>query len=408
MRTVRLEQLNPEPQKDGNGHGHFASRDQSQPSLIHPIQRALLSAETTLIGALLAAVVIYHQWYPDQFSWGQKFLNFRLAAVGLAGLLAAAFALKLATGRLSGTRRWLVLALLAIAFAGGSFFVGARSVEYARKWQHRLMPGKFYHPSRKYVARVMGRPVAVPRAADQEDDSALASASKPAGHGDAENGKQLFGMTCIACHGPTGAGIPNLGANLRESKFVSEQTDDGLVNFIKQGRQPGDPKTVLNLVMPPKGGNPTLDDAGLRDVVAFLRTVQSQAKQTASATGDDKKAAAPAKEEPVLVEPKTIISAAVFGPPGFAGPSKPKIEDTDGPVTPPAHAGDFFGVFFLLTGLHLAHVLLALLLILWVAWRVVRSGQPASVLPSVQFTRQVWKIAAWTGLLLMPLFYALT
>jgi len=101
--------------------------------------------------------------------------------------------------------------------------------------------------------------------------------------GDATHGKQLFNMSCFVCHGPTGAGVPGLGANLRESKFVAAKTDDALIAFIKVGRQPGDPNTVLNLTMPPKGGNPALDDKSLVDVVAFLRTLQAEAKASASA-----------------------------------------------------------------------------------------------------------------------------
>ena len=100
--------------------------------------------------------------------------------------------------------------------------------------------------------------------------------------GDANHGKQLFNMSCFVCHGPTGTGVPGLGANLRDSKFIAARTDDALVAFIKTGRQPGDPNTVLNLTMPPKGGNPALDDTSLRDVVAFLRMLQAQAKASAS------------------------------------------------------------------------------------------------------------------------------
>lgn len=109
---------------------------------------------------------------------------------------------------------------------------------------------------------------------------ALKSAAGAAAPGNPQHGRELFGMTCIACHGPSGAGIPNLGANLRESKFVAGKTDAQLVEFIKKGRQPGEPGSVLGLMMPPKGGNPSLDDASLRDIVAFIRSLQADAKQS--------------------------------------------------------------------------------------------------------------------------------
>lgn len=93
--------------------------------------------------------------------------------------------------------------------------------------------------------------------------------------GNPAHGKQLFNMSCFVCHGPTGSGVPTLGANLRQSKFIHTRSDQQLITFIKMGRQPGDPNTVFNGTMPPRGGNPMLDDTGLQDVVAFLRTLQA-------------------------------------------------------------------------------------------------------------------------------------
>jgi disulfide bond formation protein DsbB len=110
--------------------------------------------------------------------------------------------------------------------------------------------------------------------------AAGALASRVGAPGNWKHGRELFGTTCITCHGPDGGGLPHLGANLRESKFVSGHTDDQLLEFVKRGRQPGEPNSVLGLTMPPKGGNPALNDGNLRDIIAFIRTLQAQAKQT--------------------------------------------------------------------------------------------------------------------------------
>jgi disulfide bond formation protein DsbB len=94
--------------------------------------------------------------------------------------------------------------------------------------------------------------------------------------GDPVHGKALFGMSCFTCHGPTGAGMKGLGAPLRTSKFVASKTDDQLVAFVKTGRQPYDKDSVLHLTMPPKGGNPALDDKSIHDIIAFIRTLQEE------------------------------------------------------------------------------------------------------------------------------------
>jgi cytochrome c5 len=91
---------------------------------------------------------------------------------------------------------------------------------------------------------------------------------------DPENGKWLFNQTCTSCHGSQAQGLPHQGVDLRVSKFVSALSDTQLVEFLKTGRQPKDPKSQRGLLMPPRGGNTSLIDPELHDIVAFLREVQ--------------------------------------------------------------------------------------------------------------------------------------
>jgi cytochrome c553 len=80
------------------------------------------------------------------------------------------------------------------------------------------------------------------RFADLGGAEAAAAASAPAG--DSAKGKAMFAMTCIACHGPEGQGVPNVGLPLHTSEFVASKTDQQLVDFqdddphAPQGRQP--------------------------------------------------------------------------------------------------------------------------------------------------------------------------
>ena len=92
--------------------------------------------------------------------------------------------------------------------------------------------------------------------------------------GDPEAGKELFSGTCMACHGPAGEGVPNLGKDMTTSEFIAGKTDSELVDFIKVGRDPSDPLNSTGVAMPPKGGNPALSDEDLLDIIAFIRTLQ--------------------------------------------------------------------------------------------------------------------------------------
>jgi mono/diheme cytochrome c family protein len=96
-------------------------------------------------------------------------------------------------------------------------------------------------------------------------------------------GQLLYSSNCTACHGSRGHGMPRQGANLRESRFIAEQSDEALVAFLKQGRTPADPRSLMGMLMPPRGGNRTLDNAALGDIVAFLRELQDEAKHESAA-----------------------------------------------------------------------------------------------------------------------------
>ena len=98
---------------------------------------------------------------------------------------------------------------------------------------------------------------------------------------DPAHGRLLYMGSCSSCHGQRGQGMPHQGANLRVSSFIARRSDDDLVSFLKRGRAPGDPESVQGLLMPPRGGNPALDDAALRAIVGFLRRLQQDANADA-------------------------------------------------------------------------------------------------------------------------------
>ena len=91
--------------------------------------------------------------------------------------------------------------------------------------------------------------------------------------GDAVVGQELFTATCSACHGPAGEGVPGLGKDMTASEFIAGKTDQELVEFIKVGRDPSHPLNSTGVAMPPKGGNPALNDEDLQHIVAYIRTI---------------------------------------------------------------------------------------------------------------------------------------
>lgn len=92
--------------------------------------------------------------------------------------------------------------------------------------------------------------------------------------GDPVAGKAAYESTCFACHGMDATGMENSGKDLTTSPFVKGLTDEQLVTFIIDGRSIHDPANTSGVDMPPRGGNPSLSDQDLFDIVAYLRTLE--------------------------------------------------------------------------------------------------------------------------------------
>jgi mono/diheme cytochrome c family protein len=91
----------------------------------------------------------------------------------------------------------------------------------------------------------------------------------------AAHGEQIYNATCIACHGSGGVGVPGLALPLTTSTFAASLSDDALAAFLAVGRSVSDPLNTTGILMPPRGGNSSLTDADLADVVAYLRSIAS-------------------------------------------------------------------------------------------------------------------------------------
>ena len=95
----------------------------------------------------------------------------------------------------------------------------------------------------------------------------------PAANQAAQQGKAIFDRICSTCHGKDANGLPKLGKGLRNNEFTKSQSDGELVTFLKTGRPATHPLNTTGVDMPPRGGDPTISDSDLQNVVAFLRTL---------------------------------------------------------------------------------------------------------------------------------------
>jgi disulfide bond formation protein DsbB len=150
-------------------------------------------------------------------------------------------------------------------------------VTYLRGLQHPLRIAADQLPVETVAAPTQPEPVtSAPAVTTQAAAGPVASGASDA---DAiARGKKVY-VSCMACHGKDALGVKGMGKDLVHSSFVLSKTDDQLLDFIKKGRGPTDPDNTTKVGMPPKGGNPALNDKQLRDLIAYLRSLQTPAQK---------------------------------------------------------------------------------------------------------------------------------
>lgn len=80
-------------------------------------------------------------------------------------------------------------------------------------------------------------------------------------------GKGTYESTCIACHGPDGKGAVPGAPDLTGPKSPLAQPDKVVMKRMIEGFQsPGSP-----MAMPPKGGNSSLTERDIEEVLRYMR-----------------------------------------------------------------------------------------------------------------------------------------
>ena len=86
-------------------------------------------------------------------------------------------------------------------------------------------------------------------------------------------GKEIYGGAgiCSSCHGPAGAGVPSLGADLTDAEWLhSDGTYEGVVKTVKEGVTAQ--ASSSGIPMPAKGGTKISDD-DVNAVSAYVWTL---------------------------------------------------------------------------------------------------------------------------------------
>jgi cytochrome c oxidase subunit 3 len=357
-----------------------------------------LATEILLFGGLFCGYAVFRANHPDLFAWGEQFLDERYGALNTAVLLISSLTMAMAITFVQREQKNRAMVSLFITFLCACGFMFIKSIEYEHKFHDHLVGGiGFYQVSHH-------------EGGDEGGHVVLGS------HGDTIKGKKLWDATCRSCHGASGEGVPGQGTVLNSSTYVHDHTDHELVEFIMVGREATSPDTVLYLQMPPKGGNPMLKEADILDIVAYMRTLEIAPVAVDQATHAVVESIPIAEDEGDFLSslPRSTVPHATPSPQGLAPQGaaeaqkmavyvRPEVPQTD--EHRPANAHLFFGLYFLMTGLHGIHVLIGMVVIGWLMWRLQRGDFNRQYYAPVECGGLYWHIVDVIWIFLFPLWY---
>ncbi|MHC5024329.1 MAG: cytochrome c oxidase subunit 3 [Planctomycetota bacterium] len=394
----------------GAGHDHpanLAHHFESMPQQFEAAKLGMwlfLATEVLLFGGLFCLYAVFRGNNPEVFTYGSRYLDTAMGATNTVVLIVSSLTMAIAVTAAQLNRQRLLIACLSLTIVGGLTFLVIKYFEYEHKIHQGLVWGLAFYQDPH------GAPHGATMPGAGEDVDALAIEAAP----DPARGKAMWMETCRACHGLAGEGIPGQGKDIRGSEFIAEQTDDELLAFVKVGRMPFDALNTTGIQMPPKGGNPLLKDPDLRDIIAYLRTFKASepGDEAAPGTGDD---ALPDVASTFWV-PRSAIPDAAAGPAGLEarGPEEMEQAGLHGAADLPPHARDpsrphnahlFFGIYFLMTGLHGIHVLVGILAMSWLLVRVLCRHFSSEYYTPVDLVGLYWHVVDLIWIFLFPLFY---
>ncbi|MCB0077530.1 MAG: cytochrome c [Anaerolineales bacterium] len=83
-----------------------------------------------------------------------------------------------------------------------------------------------------------------------------------------------YNRSCLACHGEAGAGVLGMGRPLSNNEVLQAMSDAEIAVLIREGRDGSHPDNISGVAMPARGGDPSLTDVQIAELVAYIRALQ--------------------------------------------------------------------------------------------------------------------------------------
>lgn len=159
------------------------------------------------------------------------------------------------------------------------------------------------------------------------------------------------------------------------------------------------------------GAGASHDTGASHDVAAVPAAVPAGATDHGAAPATGGSTAAPTGINPANADPMAVRSNIAPPPAGPAGLAenafepKQKVNSHATPKERPSNVHIFFGIYFLMTGLHGVHVIAGMSAIAWVLWRTMKGHFSAQYSTPVHLVGLYWHLVDLVWIYLFPLLY---
>ena len=309
-----------------------------------------LATEILMFSGLFCAYAVYRRIHPEVFQQASQFLNWKLGGLNTLVLICSSFTMAWAVRCAQTNQKRRLVQLLSLTMLCGFIFLGVKFVEYHEKWKHHLLWGAHFKPEQEH-------------AAEPDTVAGHASSARPATPVAAAAAKTTTPTAAPASVTTTPAAAPAAKTTTPAAAPASVTTTPAAAPAAK----------TTTPAAAPAAGTATEALPGAPQTVP---------------------GAPPAPEFQPGAGP---LGLAVS--PGAGSPAPPKPEKL------PFYTFTFFGIYFLMTGLHAVHILAGLGVMTWVLRRARRGDFSSAYYTPVDLLGLYWHLVDIIWIYLFPLLY---
>lgn len=344
-----------------------------------------LVTEILFFSGLFVAYAIFRSLRPEVFIGCSEFLNTKLGAINTGVLLFSSFTMAWAVRCAQVEEYKKLTALLAATLSCAMVFLGVKSIEYSHKWDMGLLPPAFYfyHPDNPHHEGISTYLIylCIPFAiglvgliiwfllSQAKGNTFAVAVAKP--------------LIVVFAFFFVGVGLGTILESGDGHDSHAAAHADGDHHHDDHGHSDGnhDEKTT---------------GAAAAPAISSDGSILSRLAQDATNTGIASDLAARQRQESVAGG--AVLPQGTQTPAGAIG-SLPQEVNTR------SQAGVFFGIYYVMTGIHAIHILAGIGVLIWLLVRSVRQDFNRQYFGPVDYVGLYWHIVDLIWIYLFPLLY---